>query len=101
MTPSTLSMGTILKTKAPLSRSAAGSSPARKSKAPFIIHEELDSPGCTLAVRNTSFRSCRGVPALSSAEVTVTSGRAWPRRVRARVSTRNRAEGAWQEEFCK
>jgi len=49
MTPSGFSIGTILNTKQSLKTWASGASLTRKSIIPFIIHEELLSPGCTLA----------------------------------------------------
>ena len=46
-------MGTILKVNVFRSCLASGSSEVRKSMIPFIIQEELDSPGCTLAEKKT------------------------------------------------
>jgi hypothetical protein len=56
ITPSGLSIGTILKTKFYLKISASSEfSSVRKSIAPFIIQEPTDSPGWTLAERKTPF----------------------------------------------
>lgn len=51
MTPSTLSMGTILKTKFSRSILAVGLLPRRKSIMYSIMKLDIVSPGCTLAVR--------------------------------------------------
>lgn len=48
MTPSGLSIGTILKTKLFLKYLAPSSSLTRYSSVPYIIKEAFDSPGCTL-----------------------------------------------------
>lgn len=50
MTPSGLSMGMILKTKASLRLWATRSLLHRNSKVPFITQLALDSPGCTRLV---------------------------------------------------
>lgn len=55
MTPSTLTMGTILKTKL-LSKTLAYSVPdTKKSITPSIINPEVVSPGCCLAIIQTDF----------------------------------------------
>lgn len=53
MTPSGLSMGTILKMKHFLRRSAMGSLLTRNSRVPFITQLALLSPGWTRAIRKT------------------------------------------------
>jgi len=55
MTPSGFNIGTILNTKLSLSKFASGSELTKKSIIPFIIHELLLSPGCTLAEIKTPF----------------------------------------------
>ena len=87
MTPSTFSMGTILKRY--LDRSSEASGATRKSSSPFIIQDALDSPGWTLEVKTTIFRCLIGT-ALSSLDVTVTRGMSWSLGVLARTSVRKR-----------
>ena len=48
-------MGTILNTKQSLKTWASGAELTRKSIIPFIIQDELLSPGCTLEEINTPF----------------------------------------------
>lgn len=55
ITPSGLRIGTILKTKWSRSALASAALLVRKSRTPFIIHEALLSPGCTLALRKMPF----------------------------------------------
>jgi len=47
--------GTILNTKLSRRALASGALLVRNSRIPFIIHDELLSPGCTLAEKNTPF----------------------------------------------
>ena len=57
ITPSGFNIGTILNTKFYQRISASGMSVlVKQSRAPFIIQEPTDSPGCTLAVRTTPLR---------------------------------------------
>ena len=55
MTPSGLSIGTILKTKWSLRTFASGAFDVKKSTIPFIAQLPFDSPGWTLAEMNTPF----------------------------------------------
>jgi hypothetical protein len=55
MTPSGFYIGTILNTKQSLSTWASGAWLTKKSMMPFIIHDALVSPGCTLDEMNTPF----------------------------------------------
>jgi len=55
MTPSGLSMGTILKTYLSLNDLAAGSSETRNSSKPSTTKELLLSPGCTRPVSTIHF----------------------------------------------
>ena len=57
MTPSTLIIGTILKTKLSLKYLASSESPMRKSIAPLIVQLPTVSLGCCLPKRTTPFLS--------------------------------------------
>ncbi len=57
ITPSGLSIETILMTKRSLRMQASGALISMNSISPFIIQLPLASPGCTRAVRNSPFRS--------------------------------------------
>lgn len=58
-TPSTLSIGTILKTNLDRKALAVSESPSRQPSVPSITQDALLSPGCTRAVRNIISLSCQ------------------------------------------
>ena len=71
---------------------------------PFMIHEEFVSPGCTLAVRNTSFLLTIGIElSMDAADVMVTRGMPCrPVTVTPSVSTRKRiSESHFDSRFSK
>jgi hypothetical protein len=79
-------MGTILNTKCSLNALASEELPVRKSITPFIIHEELLSPGCTLALMKTPFLAMALADFGSlSFEVIVIYSQRFPAKVRVRV----------------
>lgn len=55
ITPSGFKIGTILKIKCSLKALASAQLLVRNSKIPFIIQDELVSPGWILALKNTPF----------------------------------------------